>query len=337
VTADSELRHLGEDVRASWQRFLSTFEALRPALYRYCRHLTGTPWDAEDLAQDTMTRAFVTLGTSFSALPEPRAWLFRVASNAWIDRARRERSAASSAHPPEASTFPEPQSTREAAGTLFALLSPQERVALVLKEAFDFSLDEIAIVLGTTTGAVKASLSRGRARLEAGAPQRAERIPERGVLEAFANAFNARDLGQLTALLLSTASVEIVGVVTEYGRDAPKDPLTGSFAGTLTPITIDERGGVPSELLEGYLGRAPRCEVRAYRDTWLLLFWYDHADGPFVRTLMRLETEEGQISRVQNYFFSPSVLAEVCLELGVAHRVNGYRYWGVNALRPAPP
>lgn len=327
MTPNQELRDLGDDVRASWQRFLDTLEPLRPELYGYCRHLTGTPWDAEDLAQDTVARAFVTLGTMFSEVPEPRAWLFRVASNAWIDRVRRERLATASAPEPEASSFPALQATREAAGTLLALLSPQERVALVLKDAFDFSLEEIAGVLGTSPGAVKASLSRGRARLQEETSQRVERVPAKGVLDAFASAFNAGDLERLTELLLDTASVEIVGLVTEYGQAAPKDALTGSFAGTLSPLTVDERGGVPSERLDGYLGRAPRCEVRAYGSGWLLLFWYDHTEGPFVRTLMRLETEGDKISRVRNYFFSPSVIGEVCAELCVAHRVNGYRYW----------
>ncbi|MDF3065984.1 MAG: family polymerase sigma factor [Polyangiaceae bacterium] len=312
-------------MRASWQRFLDAFEPLRPELYRYCRHLTRTPWDAEDLAQDTMARAFVTLGTLFGELPEPRGWLFRVASNAWIDRVRRERFSLEPMS--SAPSAVEPQSTREAAGTLLALLSPQERVAFVLKDVFDFSLEEVARVLGTTVGAVKAALSRGRSRLREDAPAREERVPAVGALEAFAHAFNAGDLEQLTALLLDSASVEIVGLVTEYGADAPKNPLTGSFAGTLAPLTIDERGGVPSELLEGYLERSPRCEVRAYRDGWLLVFWYDHVEGPFVRTLMRVETNGDRIARVQNYFFSPQVIAEVCEELGVPHRANGYRYW----------
>ena len=72
------LPRLGAEVRASWQRFLDTFEPLRSELYRYCRQLTQSPWDAEDLAQDTLARAFVTLGTMFSHFPEPRAWRFRV-------------------------------------------------------------------------------------------------------------------------------------------------------------------------------------------------------------------------------------------------------------------
>ncbi|CAN5671528.1 hypothetical protein BH09MYX1_BH09MYX1_41220 [soil metagenome] len=53
---------LAQSVRGSWHTFLETYDALRPDLYRYCRHLTKSPRDAEDLAQDTLARAFVSLG-----------------------------------------------------------------------------------------------------------------------------------------------------------------------------------------------------------------------------------------------------------------------------------
>jgi hypothetical protein len=53
---------LAATVAGSWRRFLETYEPLRPALYRYCRYLTRSPWDAEDLAQDVLARAFATLG-----------------------------------------------------------------------------------------------------------------------------------------------------------------------------------------------------------------------------------------------------------------------------------
>lgn len=48
-----------------------------------------------------------------------------------------------------------PQVDPEAARTLLALLSPQERAAVVLKDVFDFTLGEIAETLSTTAGAVK--------------------------------------------------------------------------------------------------------------------------------------------------------------------------------------
>jgi RNA polymerase sigma-70 factor (ECF subfamily) len=320
------LSTLSGDVRSSWHRFLDVFEPLRPELYRYCRHLTHTPWDAEDLLQDTLTRAFTTLGTLFNELPNPRAWLFRVASNLWVDRVRRARRELVVEAPSEAVAPSEPRAAREAAGTLLVQLSPQERAAVLLKDVFELSLEEIAEVLSTSTGAIKAALHRGRGRL-AVAAETTERAPKREALDAFCAAFNAHDLDRLTALLLDSATVEIVGLVTEYGQEAPKDPRTGSFAGTLQPITFDERGGVPDELLAGYMGTSPRCEVRAYRGSLLLLFWYEHEQGPLVRTLMTVETDGERIALVRNYFFSPEVIAEVCTELGVPYALNGYRYW----------
>ena len=191
-------------MRSSWQRFLDTFEPLRPELYRYCRHLTRSAWDAEDLAQEALTRAFVTLGTVFAELPNPRAWLFRVASNLWIDRMRRSRHELAVEAPADAVAAADAQASREAGGTLLVRLAPHERAAVVLKDVFDFSLEEVAEALGTTTGAVKAALHRARGKLVEPAEPPA-RAPAPGVLDAFCSAFNARDLQRLTALLLDSS------------------------------------------------------------------------------------------------------------------------------------
>ena len=145
--------------QGSWHRFLDVYEPLRPDLFRYCRYLTRTPWDAEDLSQDALARAFVTLGCMNEPPPNPRAWLFRVASNLWIDRARRIREQPEA--PPGEGAAHEPREAREAAGTLIAALSPQERAAVVLKDVFELSLEEIAEALSTTVGAVKAALTAG--------------------------------------------------------------------------------------------------------------------------------------------------------------------------------
>jgi RNA polymerase sigma-70 factor (ECF subfamily) len=321
----SELR---DDVRLTWQRFLDTFEPLRPELYRYCRYLTRSPWEAEDLVQDTFARGFVTLGTMFHALANPRAWLFRVASNLWIDRTRRahrEHDLLATSSPPPAPAG-DTRDSREAAGTLLVQLAPQERAAVVLKDVFDLSLDEIAAALSTTVGAVKAALHRGRGKLVEPDPE-APRAPAPGVLDAFTAAFNARDLPALTALLLDSAITEIVGVVTEYGPETPGDPETGSFAGSLTAITTTEHGGVDAQYLADYLAGPPRCEVRHHRGDTILVFWSDHTGGPAVRAVWTVEIDGDRIARIRNYFFSPDVIAEVCRELALPYRVNGYRYW----------
>jgi RNA polymerase sigma-70 factor (ECF subfamily) len=316
---------LRRDVETSWHRFLDVYEPLRPDLYRYCRHLTRSPWDADDLVQDTLFRAFAKLGCVNEPPPHPRAWLFRVASNLWIDRMR----AAQAVPPPpgETASSREPREVREAAGTLLSTLSPQERAAVVLKEAFGFSLEEIAEALSTSTGTVKSALHRGRGKLldppvEPGAPPKAQ------VLDAFCAAFNAGDLERLTALLLDTAEIEVVRVHSEVGPEAAR---RGVFQGMMfgmrrlaDPARLD---GLDPEAFKNVLPQVPRVEARLHRGEWILVHWYAHTDGEAVRAITRVESSEDKLARVRNYFFTPDVLAEICGELNLPFRPNGYRYW----------
>jgi RNA polymerase sigma-70 factor, ECF subfamily len=295
-------------VQASWRRFLESYEPFRPELYRYCRHLTRSPWDAEDMVQEALYRAFVTLALVTEPPASPRAWLFRVASNAWLNRTRRrpELSADGEGEPAPAAA-PDPRATREAAGTLLAQLSPQERAAVVLKDAFDFSLDEIAEVLSTTPGAIKAALQRGRGKLLSAEPLAAEPIAP-AVLDAFCAAFTARDLDRLTALLLESATLEYPGFRIEHGAQAVR---AGSLTGTLF--------GCPEGAYE--IVAAPRAEVRAHRGESLMLWWV----GEEVHAVVRVEVAGERIARLTTYYHAPEVLGEVCGELGVPHRAHGYR------------
>jgi RNA polymerase sigma-70 factor (ECF subfamily) len=305
----TEMHQLGGSVKESWRRFLDTYEPLRPDLYRYCRHLTRSPWDAEDMAQDTMARAFVTLGCMAEPPPNPRAWLFRVASNLWINRTRQKREIPSSAAVPERSTSPEPRAPREAAGTLIAQLSPQERAAVVLKDVFELSLEETATALSTTVGAVKAALHSGRAKLKEPEPEEPAPIAP-AVLDAFCAAFNAGDLDRLTALLLETTTMEFPSLVVEYGVDAVR---AGSLRSTLF--------GCPQGRYKPPV--PPRCEVRAHRGESILLWWL----GDEVDAVVRVEVEGDRIARLRNYRHAPDLTTEVCRELGVPFCRHGYRFW----------
>src|SRR6476646_11547556 len=103
---------LASVLRSSWHGFLDAYEPLRSDLYRYCRHLTRSPWDAEDLAQDAMARAFVTLGQMGEPPPKPRAWLFRVASNLWLDQLRQRKRDEPLREHHEGATVADPRITR---------------------------------------------------------------------------------------------------------------------------------------------------------------------------------------------------------------------------------
>jgi RNA polymerase sigma-70 factor (ECF subfamily) len=296
---------LDQSVKASWQKFLQQYQPLRPELYRYCRHLTRSAWDAEDLAQDTLARAFVMLGVLTEPPPNPRAWLFRVAYHLWLNQLRRPRELPVS-HVLEGESGGDPRATREAAGTLLSQLSPQERAAVVLKEAFDLSLEEIADALTTSVGAVKAALHRGRGKLVQPDPSEPEPVMP-AVLDAFCEAFNAGDLDGLTALLLETITVEYPGLRIEQGRKAV---VEGSMTGTLHGCSD---ASVPQ-------GERPRCELRHHRGEPLLLWWW----GEHVHTLLRVRVAEELIAGLRNYHHAPEVVAEICGELGLPYRTHGY-------------
>lgn len=307
-------------IGASWRTFLERCEALRPELYRYCRYLTRSPWDADDLVQETLARSFVTLGCLHQPVQSPRAFLFRVASNLWLNQVRDRRP-----HPaPDfANDTVDPQATREAAATLITRLPPQERAAVVLKDVFELSLEEIAETLSTSVGAVKSALHRGRETLR-DPEETSDAVPVPEVLNAFCAAFNARDLDRVVSLLLSTAVFEFPGLTVEYGVETAKK---GSLSGVLFGDPSSDRGPIPPEFRSGVLARPPRLELRVHRGEPLYLGWFAHEDGEAVRAISRATVVGDRISRLRTYIHDPEVLAEVCAELGVPFKSSGYRYW----------
>jgi RNA polymerase sigma-70 factor, ECF subfamily len=317
---------LAATLRTSWHGFADTYEPLRSDLYRYCRHLTRSPWYAEDLAQDSLARAFVTLGQMGEPPANPRAWLLRVASNLWLDQLRRRRSESRLPASVADASSTDVRSTREAAGTLLGELAPQERAAVILKDVFALSLEDVALALSTTTGAVKAALNRGRSKLSepAGEPVR---VAPPAVLDAFCAAFNAGDLDRLTALLLDSASVEVVGATTQYGPEAARRTVLYGMLFGSARMARGEDCGVEPRFVQGVQAGAPRVEAVFLRGEWLLIHWYHHTDGEAVRAVTRVEPDGEHVARLHNYFFNPDFIGDVCGELGVPFRSNGYRWF----------
>jgi RNA polymerase sigma-70 factor (ECF subfamily) len=99
----------------------------------------------------------------------------------------------------------------------------------------------------------------------------------------------------------------------------------------------DTRGGMEPRFMQGVLPSRPRSQVVAYRDEWLILHWYAHQDVEAVRAITRLELDGDRVARLRNYFFNPEFVSEVCAELGLPVRVNGYRYCAPTALGEAAP
>jgi len=321
---------LQEDLRTDWHRYVDALVPLRADLYGYCRGLTGTVWDAEDLAQDTLVRAFGRLGVSHPRIVNPRAYLLRTATNVWIDLQRRvetrrlapdvdpESSASSGAGPSAA------PAVRDAGARLLQRLSPQERAAVVLKEVFDMKLAEIAEIVGTTTGAVKAAIHRGRGRLreEEGGPASQRSCASPQLLDGFIERWKAGDLPGLIDLMLENGSFENVGNSFHFGLDPERgvpDPLRAVLHG---------HPAWPKEFLTTNPRRVERIEFDGER----VLAWYvQREEGEALTNVMRIEESEGRIARIRSYGFCPDTILAIAKALGVRAWTGIYR-----APTPAP-
>jgi RNA polymerase sigma-70 factor (ECF subfamily) len=293
-------------LRRSWFAYLDVLEPIRPELFRYCLKLTGNIWRAEDLAQDALLRGFGSVGRGDlhapgSAMASPKAWLFRVASNLWIDAMRRAAREANAVLEPPGEAPPPDQAVAlaEAAGRLMTLTSPQERAALVLKEAFDFELTEIAEILETTVGAIKAALHRARHRLAAAEENDAPPNVSRELVDRFVAAFNAHDVPAVTAMLLDTVEIKVHGVGGGRGK-----------GGNWVESTLSD----PKE-------RAERREL--YGEPIVVHIQGEGAERR-LWTVTRLAEDEGAVSEIRDYCFCPDTLTAVAEALGLPHVRGGY-------------
>jgi RNA polymerase sigma-70 factor (ECF subfamily) len=317
--ADLELPDaLCDDLRAAWHRYIDLLAPLRPALHGYCHRLTGNLWDAEDLVQDTLLRAFGALGSVFSPIANPRAYLLRTATNLWIDAVRRrgsEAAALAAQEPPEATRGAESAGTvRDAAALLLQRLAPQERAAVVLKELFDYRLEEIAEVLATTVGAVKAALHRGRTRLRE--PEVATRrpLPSVALVDRFVAAYAAADVPGLIGLMLETGSVENVGCSVDVGPFAPD---RGWFYHAVH--------GHPEWPVE-FAYEAARLERRLLDGEPVALGFCTRRGREALEQVLRFEEREGRIARLRGYAFCPETIRAVGAALGLRVRTGLYRF-----------
>jgi RNA polymerase sigma-70 factor (ECF subfamily) len=103
--------------RQSFACVSSAWQAHESELPGYLRHRLSDADAADDVLQDVFVKA-MRHGQGFCTLDNPRAWLFQVARNALVDRAR-------TTHPME----PLPEGPDEAAAPLDEPLAPVDALA----------------------------------------------------------------------------------------------------------------------------------------------------------------------------------------------------------------
>jgi RNA polymerase sigma-70 factor, ECF subfamily len=306
--------------------FVEDTEPFRRELLAHCYRMLGSPHDAEDLVQETYLRA-ARAYRDFEGRSSVRTWLYRIATNACLSmlthRSRRVLPSGLGAPEQDASVSPVPapadvvwlqpipdsrvsqesadpavvvagrESLRVALIASLQYLPGRQRAVLILRDVLDFPAAEVAVMLDTSTTAVKSTLQRARARLRELALV-ADEITEpaepevRALLDQYIAAFEAADATAIGRLLCRDATLEATPFMTWFaGKETCVPSLRLSVLGSpgdwhLLPTTAN---GQP----------AAACYIRDPNGDY-------HAYGIVVLTI----TDEG-ISQIVS-FGEPSLL-----------------------------
>jgi RNA polymerase sigma-70 factor (TIGR02957 family) len=187
---------------------LSAFAPVRPRLFGIAYRMLGSAAEAEDIVQDVWLRW---QSTNRGAVENPPAYLATTTTRLCINLAQ-------SAHTRRetyiGTWLPEPVDTgsdptvgaergealKLAVLLLLEKLSPTERAAYVLREAFDYSYHQIADILQMEEANVRQLVSRARKHIEDGRRTPVSSDEQRRFLEAFIAAARKADMAALESL-----------------------------------------------------------------------------------------------------------------------------------------
>jgi RNA polymerase sigma-70 factor (ECF subfamily) len=279
---------------ARYLAFLETITTLRPSLHRYCARMTGSISEGEDVVQEALFHAYRRLDTFDESRPL-KAWLFRIAHNRCIDLLRRRgvREEAEARVESTAAIVVEPidpvgPALGRAVEHLVVTLPPKERACVLLKDVLDYSLEEIAELVDSTVGGVKAALNRGRSKLAAlpdrSPPARAASPNVTRLLKLYVERFNQRDWNGLRDLIAADARI---CVADRFAGQLSESP----YFGTYQRMTVPWRASVGE--VDGELAVVTLRQV----------------DGVWTpRSMVRLEVVGDRIARVVDFEHCPWVL-----------------------------
>ena len=270
---------------ARYLAFLETVQQIRPKLHRYCARMTGSILDGEDAVQDALFQAYRRLDTFDDARPIG-PWLFRIAHNRCIDLLRRRgvrEDAESEAAVPDAVAAIDPPGPAlgRAVERLVLALPPMERACVLLKDVFDHSLEETAVLVGSTIGGVKAALNRGRGKLAAGpaSPTRRTTSPDtERLLRLYVERFNRQDWDGLRELIAADARLRVAD---GFSGTLDSSPYFGKYA------TVP----VPWRMAAGTVDGEPA-----------MIILNQDGDRWTPRSAVRLELEAGRVARISDFW-----------------------------------
>jgi RNA polymerase sigma-70 factor, ECF subfamily len=242
------------------------FEAERPHLLAVAYRMLGSRAEAEDAVQEAWLRyARVRDGGEIRDL---RGWLTTVTGRICLDVLKSAR-VSREAYPgqwlpsflvdPDAGPAARAEMSDQVGLALLVVLeklTPEQRVSVVLHDAFGVPFEDVATVLGTTESAARQHASRGRrAVAQGGVRHTADLAEQRKVLEAFLDAAGNGDLQALAAVLapdvvaIGDGGGRIPGVGTRPVVGADRVArfylgILGGRVGAMTVTTVLVNGGI---------------------------------------------------------------------------------------------
>jgi len=203
----------------------------RNELMNYCHMLTGTPWDAEDLYQETIIKAY-RYETKLVDHPNPKAYLLKIASTTWISICRKNKVVVDGdiEEAESLSTIDrDPISIEDSVEELASSLPPKQAVVLLLIDIFSYSSSEVAEMINTKTGAVKSLLHRGRKNLSTNRIKEKNSTPQE-LIASFKDAITTKNPS-----LISQAYKRLIGkgVTVTYLKDKKRFLLYDPEGNTL--------------------------------------------------------------------------------------------------------
>ncbi|MEV4262805.1 RNA polymerase sigma-70 factor [Kribbella sp. NPDC049584] len=192
---------------------VAVFNEVRPRLMGIAYRMLGSHTEAEDLVQEVWLRW---QAADRSTVQSPVAYLStavtRLAINASQSARARRETYIGPWLPEPVDTSADPFLGAERGEALsFAVLlvlerlSPTERAAYILREAFDYPYDELATMLQSTEPAVRQLVSRARKRIRAERRTEVSGSQQKKLLSAFVEAARSGDLAVLEQLLAKDA------------------------------------------------------------------------------------------------------------------------------------
>jgi RNA polymerase sigma-70 factor (TIGR02957 family) len=193
---------------ANLDEALAVFGAVRPRLFGIAYRMLGSASEAEDIVQEAWLRW---QGTDRSVVEDPPAFLATITTRLAINelqsaRARRE-TYIGPWLPEPVDTSADPTLGAERAEALgFAVLvmlerlTPTERAAYVLREAFAYPYDQISEIVQLSEAAARQLVSRARKHLAGERRREVSQQEQRRLLAAFLSAAQTGDLDELERL-----------------------------------------------------------------------------------------------------------------------------------------